>query len=63
MGIIVQLRGGQSPQIVSDGSEFRIGTDNGQNASDSIVRGVGLDLKRSIRNPMSEDWSGSEGLL
>ena len=37
MGIIVQLRGGQSPQIVSDGSEFRIGTDNGQNASDGIV--------------------------
>ena len=63
MGIIVQFRGRQSPRIVSDGSELRIGTDNGQNASDSIVRGVGLDLKRSIRNPMSEDWSGSEGLL
>ena len=37
MGIIVQLRGGQSPQIVSDGSELRISANNGQNASDSII--------------------------
>ena len=63
MGIIVQLRGRQSPQIASNRSELGIGADNGQNAGDSIVRGVSLDHKRSIRNPMSEDWSGSEGLL
>ena len=63
MGIIVQLRGGQSPRIVSDGSELGIGADNGQNAGDGIVRGIGLNHKQSVRNPMSEDWSGSEGLL
>ena len=63
MGIIVQLRGGQSLQIVSDGSELRISTNNGQNAGDSIVRGISLDHKRSVGNPMSENWSGSEGLL
>ena len=63
MGIIVQLRGGQSPRIVSDGSELGIGTDNGQNASDGIVQGIGLDHKQSVGNSMSEDWSGSEGLL
>ena len=63
MSIIVQLRGGQSLQIVSDGSELRIGTNNGQNASDGIVRGIGLDHKQSVRNPMSEDRSRSEGLL
>ena len=57
MGIIVQLRGGQSPQIVSDRSEFGISANNGQYA------GVGLDHKRSVGNPMSEDQSRSEGLL
>ena len=63
MGIIVQLRGGQSPRIVSDGSELRIGANNGQNARNSIVQGVSLDHKRSVGNPMSENQSGSEGLL
>ena len=63
MGIIVQLRGRQSPRIVSNGSELRISTDNGQNASNGIVQGVGLNHKQSVRNPMSEDWSGSESLL
>ena len=63
MGIIVQLRGGQSPRIVSDGLELGIGADNGQNASNGIVQGIGLDHKQSIGNSMSEDWSGSEGLL
>ena len=63
MGIIVQLRGGQSPRIVSDRSELRIGANNGQNAGDSIVQGVGLDHKRSVGNPMSENQSRSEGLL
>ena len=63
MGIIVQLRGRQSPRIVSDRSELRIGANNGQNAGDGIVRGVSLDHKQSIGNPMSENRSGSEGLL
>ena len=43
MGIIVQLRGRQSPRIVSNGLEFGISTDNGQNAGDGIVQGIGLD--------------------
>ena len=63
MGIIVQLRGGQSPRIIGYWLELRIDANNGQNASDGIVRGVGLDHKRSVRNPMSEDRSRSEGLL
>ena len=37
MGIVVQLRDGQSPQIVGNGSELRIGANNGQDAGDSIV--------------------------
>ena len=63
MGIIIQLRGGQSLQIVSDGLELGISANNGQNAGDGIVRGVSLDHKQSVGNPMSEDWSRSESLL
>ena len=63
MGIIIQLRGRQSPQIVSDRSELGISANNGQNAGDGIVRGVSLDHKQSVGNPMSEDWSRSESLL
>ena len=63
MGVIVQLWGGQSLQIVGNRLELRIGTNNGQNASNGIVQGVGLNHKQSIRNPMSEDRSRSEGLL
>ena len=56
MGVIIQLRGGQSPQIlVGYWSELGIGTNDGQNASDGIVRGVGFHHKQSIRNPVSED--------
>ena len=63
MGIIVQLRGGQSLRIVGYRSELRIGADNGQNASNGIVRGISLNHKRSVGNPVSEDRSGSESLL
>ena len=37
MGVIVQLRGRQSPRIVRYSSELRVGANNGQNASDGIV--------------------------
>ena len=37
MGIIVQLRGRQSLRIVSNGSELRIGANDGQNAGNGIV--------------------------
>ena len=63
MGVIVQLRGRQSLQIVGYWSDLEISADGGQNASDGIVQGVGLNHKWSIRNPVSEDWSGSESLL
>ena len=63
MSIIVQLRGGQSPQIVSDRSELRISTNNGQNAGNGIVQGVGLNHKWSVGDPMSENRSRSESLL
>ena len=37
LGIIIQLRGGQSLQMVSYRLELRISANNGQNASNSIV--------------------------
>ena len=36
---------------------------NGQDGCERIVRGVSLDCDLSVRDPMGQDWSGSEGLL
>ena len=43
--------------------ELGIGANNGQNANDGIVQGIGLNHKQSVGNPMSEDRSRSESLL
>ena len=49
MGIIIQVRGGQSPQIlVGYWSELGIGTDDRQNASNGIVQGISLDISRAL---------------
>ena len=61
MGVIVELRGGQSPGIVGDRSDLLVRTMNGENASDGIVRGICLYNDRSVRNPMGEDGSRGEG--
>ena len=37
MGVIVQLRSGHSPRVVSNRSEFRIGASDGKNSSNGIV--------------------------
>ena len=63
MGVIVELRSGQSPGIVGDRPDLLVRTTNGENASDSIVGGVCLYDDRSVQNPMGEDRSGGEGVF
>ena len=63
MGVIVELRSGQSPGIVGDRPNLLVRTMNGENASDGIVRGVCLYNDQSVRNPMGEDRSGGEGVF
>ena len=63
MGVIVELRSGQSPGIVGNRPDLLVRTTNGENASDGIVRGICLYDDGSIRNPMGEDGSGGEGVF
>ena len=63
MGVIVELRSGQSPGIVGDRSDLLVRTTNGENASNGIVGGVCLYDDRSVWNPMGEDRSGGEGIF
>ena len=36
---------------------------NGQDGCEHIVRGISLNCNLSVWDPMTQDWSGSEGLL
>jgi len=42
---------------------FTIGASDGENTSNSIVRGISFNGERSIGDPMSKDRSGGKGLL
>ncbi|KIO00582.1 hypothetical protein M404DRAFT_152633 [Pisolithus tinctorius Marx 270] len=63
MGIIVEFWRGHGARVESDWAEFTIGAGDRQNASNGIVGGVGFNCKRSVRNPVSENRSGAEGIL
>ena len=63
MDVIVELWNGKSPGIVGNRPNLLVRTTNGENASDSIVRGVCLYDDQSIQNPMGEDRSGGEGVF
>ena len=63
MGVIVELRSGQSPGIVGNRPNLLVRTMNGENTSDDIVRGVCLYDDGSIWNPMGEDRSRGEGVF
>ncbi|KIK99343.1 hypothetical protein PAXRUDRAFT_790281, partial [Paxillus rubicundulus Ve08.2h10] len=53
MGVIVELQSGEGPGVESDGKD----------ASDGIVKGIGLNNDRGIWHPMSKNWSGGEGFF
>ncbi|KIO12030.1 hypothetical protein M404DRAFT_125113 [Pisolithus tinctorius Marx 270] len=63
VGIIVEFWCGHGARVESDWVEFTVGAGDRQNASNGIVRGVGFHCKQSIRNPVSENRSGAEGIL
>ena len=63
VGIIIELWGRQSLGIVSHWPDLIIGTTERENTGNGIIRGVGFYYHWSVRRPMSEDWSGGEGVL
>ncbi|KIO00230.1 hypothetical protein M404DRAFT_152992 [Pisolithus tinctorius Marx 270] len=63
MGIIVEFWRGHGARVESDWAEFTVGAGDRQNASNGIVGGVSFHCKWSVRNPVSENRSGAEGIL
>ena len=63
MGVVVELRSGESSRTECNWENLIILTTDGDDAGDCIVQSVRLDDDQSIRNPMRKDRSGGEGFL
>jgi len=63
MYVIVQLHYSKSARVKGNWVNFIIFVNNGEDCSESIVRGIGFYNELSIRNPMSEDRCGGKCFL
>ena len=63
MGIVVEFRRGQSPRAECDQTDLTILTTDGDDTGDGVVRGIGFHNNGMIRQPMSQDGGGSEGVF
>ena len=63
MCIVVQLHCSKSAKVKSNWMNFIIFVNNGEDCSESIVRGISFHNELSIRNPMSEDRCGGKCFL
>ena len=63
MCVVVQLCRSESARVKGNWVNFIIFINNGEDCSESIVRGIGFHNELSIRNPMSENRSGGKCFL
>ena len=63
MCVIVQLCHSESARVKGNWMNFIIFINNGEDCSESIVRGIGFHNELSIVNPMSEARSGDKCFL
>ena len=63
VGVIVQLRGSQSPGVVHDQMNLSVSASDRQDTSDSVVGGISFHDDRGIRNKVGENGRSSEGML
>ena len=63
MNIVVAFGSFERPGVECNGVQLAGRGRNGQDGCEHIVRGVSLDCNLSVRDPMGQDRSGSEGLL
>ena len=63
MCVVVQLCRSESARVKGNWVNFIIFINNGEDCSESIVRGIGFHNELSIRNPMSKDRSGGKCFL
>ena len=63
MCVVVQLCCSESVRVKGNWMNFIIFINNGEDCSESIVRGIGFHNELSIGNPMSEDRSRGKCFL
>ena len=63
MCVVVQLRRSESARVKGNWMNFIIFVNNGEDYSESIVRGISFHNELSIGNPMSEDRCGGKCFL
>ena len=63
MGIIVEFWRGQCPRVERDQMDLAILTTDGDDTGDGIVRGIGFHNNGMVRQPMSQDGGGGEGVF
>ena len=63
MCVVVQLRRSESVRVKGNWMNFIIFVNNGEDCSESIVRGIGFHNELSIGNPMSKDRSRGKCFL
>ena len=63
MNIIVQLSTRKGMWVESDRMEFSIWSVYGKNGYKCIIWSISFHNQRLVRNPVCEDWSGSECFL
>ena len=63
MSIIIQFQSHQSPGVKGDRTKLTISAGNRKYTSDGVVRGISLHSNRGIRNEVSEDGCGGEGMF
>jgi len=63
MYVVVQLRRSESTRVKGNWVNFIIFINNGEDCSESIVRGISFYNELSIKNPMNEDRSRGKCFL
>src|SRR5882724_5478634 len=63
MDIIVEFQGQKSPGVECNGVQFTIGSCDGKDSGECIVRGISLNCNLSVQDPMGKDWSCGESLF
>src|SRR5882724_375548 len=63
MDIVIEFQGRKCPGVECNRVQVAIGSRNGKDSGECIIRGVSLDCNLSVRDPMGKDQSCGESLF
>src|SRR5882724_5149736 len=63
MDIVIEFQGRKSPGVECNRVQVAIGSRNGKDSGECIVRGISLDCDLSVQDPMGKDQSCGESIF